>query len=439
MRIHGVGVEQVILHAADHAPEGRDVTAQHAVVVHAAQLVGDAARRAQDFEEQPVIARVLAKLLVDQPQAPSDGAYGAGAHTAQLRVLFQQRKQFEQRGGLAREQILADRFERTVPHLKLRRQRLGRRIVAEDRLAEQLQQQLVEQLHIHDGAVVALHQLLDRQGVGAVLIAEAVREPDLVIEQQAVLMPAGQHVQPEAHFPQEGLRLLQAQELRGREEAVRGQFIEGFGAKMALGYPGDGLDVAQAPRARLDVGFEVVGRVVGLQVPLLLLAHLGGEVIAHRPDAVGGQRCAHLRQQRTRAGQPARFQERGHHPDIRDAFLGTLADGPHAVADLQSDVPEEGEEAAHLAALAFPERLRGQHHDVDIRAGVELGAPIAAHRGERQAFGQIGAQARLPQARQQDIDEGGAGVHQRLDRFVIAEALLQFLLSLVEQLAAVHR
>ena len=139
VRIDGVGVEQIVLHASDHAAESRNVAAQYAVVVHAAQLVGDAARCAQDLEKQPVVARILAKLLVDQPQVPSDRANGAGAHSTQLGVLLQQREQFEERGGLAREQVLADRLERAVAYLELRRQGFRGRIVAEDRLAEQLQ------------------------------------------------------------------------------------------------------------------------------------------------------------------------------------------------------------------------------------------------------------------------------------------------------------
>ena len=68
----------------DDAAEGRDVAAEHAVEVHAAQLVRDADRRAQDLEEQPVIARVLAELLVDQPQVPAERADGRRAHAAQL-------------------------------------------------------------------------------------------------------------------------------------------------------------------------------------------------------------------------------------------------------------------------------------------------------------------------------------------------------------------
>ena len=87
-------------------------------------------------------------------------------------------------------------------------ERPRRLALAEDRLAEQLQQQLVEQAHVHDRAVVALHELLDREGVGGVLVAEDLRQLDLVIEQQPVLVPPGERVQPEAHLPQERLRLL---------------------------------------------------------------------------------------------------------------------------------------------------------------------------------------------------------------------------------------
>jgi len=39
VRVDRVGVEQVVLHAPDDASEGRDVASEHAVEVHAAQLV----------------------------------------------------------------------------------------------------------------------------------------------------------------------------------------------------------------------------------------------------------------------------------------------------------------------------------------------------------------------------------------------------------------
>ena len=86
VRVHRVGVEQVVLHAADHAAERRDVTTEHAVQVHAAQLVRDAGRRAQQLEEQPVVARVLPELLVDEPEVAAQQADRRRAHAADVRA-----------------------------------------------------------------------------------------------------------------------------------------------------------------------------------------------------------------------------------------------------------------------------------------------------------------------------------------------------------------
>src|SRR5690606_18565838 len=72
MCIDGVRVKQVVLHAPDDAPERGYVAPEHAVEVHAAQLVRDADRRAQDLEEKPVIARMLTELLVDVPEVSGE-------------------------------------------------------------------------------------------------------------------------------------------------------------------------------------------------------------------------------------------------------------------------------------------------------------------------------------------------------------------------------
>ena len=67
---------------------------------------------------------------------------------------------------------------------------------------------------------------------------------------------------------------------------------------------------------------------------------------------------------------------------------------------------------------------------------MQFAAPVAADGGERDARGQFRAEPLWPQRRRAAIDEGGACAHQRFDRFVIAEALLQFLLALQQQLPA---
>ena len=71
------------------------------------------------------------------------------------------------------------------------------------------------------------------------------------------------------------------------------KIIERIGPEVAFGDPGNGLDVAQAAWARFDVGLEVVGRVVGLEVTLVLLAHLRVEEFAYRPDRRWRQSRAH--------------------------------------------------------------------------------------------------------------------------------------------------
>ncbi len=60
---------------------------------------------------------------------------------------------------------------------------------------------------------------------------------------------------------------------------MRHQLIERIGSEMALRHPADGLDVAQAARARFDVRFEVVGGVEVAVMPLGLLLDLGFEEI----------------------------------------------------------------------------------------------------------------------------------------------------------------
>ena len=72
MRVDRVRVEQIVLHPADDAAERRNVEPEHAVGVHALQRARDALRCAQDVEEQPVVARVLAELFVDEPQVLLD-------------------------------------------------------------------------------------------------------------------------------------------------------------------------------------------------------------------------------------------------------------------------------------------------------------------------------------------------------------------------------
>ncbi len=326
--------------------------------------------------------RVLPELLVDEPQAACDGTHGRSAHALDVRILLQQHEQLEKRRRRTNEDVVADRLERPVTHLEAWIQRPRWLALIEDRLAEQLQQQLVQQTHVHDSPVVPLHELLDRQGVGSVLVPESLGELELMIEEQAVFPPSRHDVQPEPDLPQHRLRLFQTPQFGTRQEAARDESVQCVGAEMPFGHPGDRLDIAQSARPCLDVGLEVVGGVVRLEMTLGLFADLGFEELLHRPDAVGSHRLAHSSHQRFIAGDQPRLDECRHHTDIGRALLRAFLHGPNAMADFETNIPKESDETLDHPASGGGGHLRDQQQDVDVRAGVQLAATVAAYGNE---------------------------------------------------------
>ena len=116
--VHGVGMEQVVLHAADDAAERRDVEPQHAIQVHAPQLVGYPFRRTQDRQEQAVITRVLPEFVVDEVEVALDQADRERADAADFLVLLQDQEQLEQGGRIAPEDVVVHGLEKAVLNLE---------------------------------------------------------------------------------------------------------------------------------------------------------------------------------------------------------------------------------------------------------------------------------------------------------------------------------
>ena len=295
----------------------------------------------------------------------------------------------KQRRRIAGEDLRIGHFQVIVADLEARIDRHRRLALREDRLAKQLQQHFVEQADIHDRAVVLLHELFDREGEARVLVAEQLCEFDLIIEQQAVLAPAREHVQAESYFPQEGLTGLEIAQLVARQKAVRHQFIERVSAEMALRDPADGLNVAQPAGTRFDVRFEVVRGIEIAVMALGLLLDLGFEEILRRPKPIGRERAAHAGEQRLGPGQQTRLEQRGRDADVREALALAVIDGANAVTDLEADVPEKRQEFLDVGLPVGRIALRQQHHDVDIGTRVQFAAPIAAHRHQGQVLVRI--------------------------------------------------
>ncbi len=164
------------------------------------------------------------------------------------------------------------------------------------------------------------------------------------------------------------------------------------------------------------------------------LFELGFEELLLRPDSRRAQGRVHRLEQRRVAVQDPRFEQRRHDAHIGRALLHALGNRAHAVSHLEADIPQERNEPLHLGALGVVRRLRHQQQDVDVRAGVQFAATVTAD-GHQRPVPVAVAQMLEPGLAQHRIDEGGARVHQRLDRFFAEKAGFEFLVGLLQLLA----
>ncbi len=232
-----------------------------------------------------------------------------------------------------------------------------------------------------------------------------------MVEQQPVFGTARENMQREAHPPQESLAAFQPPQLPGRQELMLDELVEGLDAEMPLGDPADHLDVAQASGASLYVWFEVVARVMVAMVSGDLLAALLSEKLLWRPDAVRSDRFLHGFEECFGARNQARLHQRRRHRQVRDGLLDALLHGAHAVPDVEADIPQRGNECRQRVLRVGVDRLRQQQHDVDVGAGVQFAAAVAANGHERHVLGQL-AHVGLPQVAEQFVDSRRALVYE---------------------------
>ena len=216
-----VDVEQVVLHLADDAAEHRQVAAEDAVLVHAAQLVHDAARLLQDAAGRARgCARVVAERGVDQRRARATArAACAPSCPCSSVVLHQQQEGLEDRERLALEQVARRAISSSSPRtLEALVERRGAAPAAGSRRASRFCSRIVLSCVTRlGGPVVALHQRFARaRDRGVSRVAELRGERGLQVEHQAVLAPAGEVVQADAQVLQQ--RFV-ARELRAPRRA----------------------------------------------------------------------------------------------------------------------------------------------------------------------------------------------------------------------------
>ena len=344
-------------------------------------------------------------------------ADGGGAHAGDVAAVGHQHEHLHQGRRVRGEDAVARRLDVVVVNAKARVDRLDARLLprasAEDRFLEVLQQDVVHLAQQQHVAVVVVHEALDGQLAVAVAVAEALRQLALMVEEQAVFAPPGDDVQAEAHAPQEAPAVEQPLALQPRQEAAVLQLGElparrfaalgavSRAAQVPLGDPQHGLDVAQAARGALDVGFEVVVDVVELRMALVLLLPLGVEEAAARPEGTLGEQLVELRRQPRRTGQAPPFEHRRGNADVLGGLAPAVGEGAHAVADVQPQVPQQTHEGGDL--FLHPGRLADENQQIDVRMRVQFAAPVAAD-GEQRQIGVVGEPV-LPDLGQEGVDE----------------------------------
>ena len=159
-----------------------------------------------------------------------------------------------------------------------------------------------------------------------------------------------------------------------------------------------GRDVAQAAGRALDVGLELVDRVVERRVPLV--DELQQRI--EQPPPVVGAEAPHpavepLKEPLVAGDEPdveQRQQEFGV-PQVERGRLGEIGELPDVLADGQPEIPERLEQRADEALLARPHRVLEEDEEVDVGVQAE----------------------RLPAVAPEGHDRhGGAGVHARVLR-----------------------
>ena len=168
---------------------------------------------------------------------------------------------------------------------------------------------------------------------------------------------------------------------------------------MRMRHPAQRLQVAQAARAFLEVGLEVVGGVAEARMARALFVALGLEVFARRPQL--SRRRSRARSARSAASSPA--SGRASSSAVSTVMSSRAAsvhcaERAHRVADRQAGVPQQREEARRARRACALLRVGfGQHQQVDVGLREQFAAAVAADREQRQR--RVGRRCSAPRRR----------------------------------------
>ncbi len=275
--VHGVGVEQVVLHLPDDAPERPEVAPEHRGLVHQPHGVRDARGLLQDAQEGGAVHRVAPEGSVHHAARVVERAQRARREVLQPGGALVEQEGLKDGVRVAQVQVVAGHLDQTVLVQKARVDGLGR-LRGRVQAFFDVEQQDLAQLRDRLGRpVVAPHQRLAgaqrkaRALGGLRAVAKGFGHGGLQVEHQPVFASPGHGVQACADEKQQCLVALDLAHLVRCGQSAVGQFVPALAQAGGARHPQDQVQVAQATGRFLAVGLQ---RVRGVFVFGVALAHL---------------------------------------------------------------------------------------------------------------------------------------------------------------------
>src|SRR5690606_3473658 len=142
--------------------------------------------------------------------------------------------------------------------------------------------------------------------------------------------------------PEEILGLAEQRQFGLREDAGLDEIVAALDAVVVLADPEQGVEVAEAALAFLDVGLDEVARGALLLVALVALGKLGGdELAAGALHDLGVEAGDEFVAQRAVAPDVAGLEDGGADRHVGARQAHAFGDAAGGVADLEAEVPEE--------------------------------------------------------------------------------------------------
>ena len=215
--------------------------------------------------------------------------------------------------------------------------------------------------------VIVLHEALDAARAGVVAIAHAPADLALDVEGQPLLRALRDQMQVEAQGPQEVVRLGEGAGLGLGDDALRHQLFHALDAIDVFGDPEQGVEIAQAPLAVLDVGLDHVARVAELEVTVVGFHQLGlDEGLGRSFDDFLLEAPPQVMMQLLVAPEISGLQQRGADGHVRLGLADALLDRAHGMADLEAEIPEDIEDRLDDLLGARRALVGEQEQEIDV-------------------------------------------------------------------------